>query len=136
MIYLDYAASSPVFPEAAEELRRAEQAPDRKAAQPHLERAVRELGEPGRRDEKHGRDKGKDKEGQQDKKRDDGEPEQGEAPQGADKTPVPAAEKKGEEAKDKGTEQLLQLLNDEERRHREELNLRRRFRRPEVERDW
>ncbi len=120
---------------AAGELRRAEQAPDRKSAQPHLERAMRELGEPDPRDEK--RDRDKNKEGKQDKNRDDGEPRQDKEDQpGEGKAPAPTAEKPSGEAKDAGTEQLLQLLNDEERRHREELNRRRRFRRPEVERDW
>ena len=118
---------------AAEELRRAEAAPDPKRAQPHLDRAVRELGgdEPK-------------PDGEEQKKSGEQKPGGGEKKEGGQKSgeenkqaaePVPGEELK-KEADRKGTEQLLELLNDGEKRRREELNRRRRFRRPPVEKDW
>jgi len=121
---------------AAEELRRAESSPDRQSAQPHLERAVRELGADDRGDR---RDAERQPERDKPRKASGGEPRPGEAPPPRPKSepaPAPGAAKRDDPAKDRGTEQLLQLLNDEERRHRGELNRRRQFRRPEVERDW
>ena len=103
---------------AAEELRRAEDAPDPKSAQPHLDRAVRELG--GGDEPKQ--DKEQKKDGEQNKS-------------GEEQKPAPGEERNKEDDR-KGTEQLLELLNDGEKRHREELNRRRRFRRPPVEKDW
>ena len=56
----------------------------------------------------------------------------------ADAEPIPAGENntQDKEADRKGAEQLLELLNDGEKRHREELNRHRRVRRPPVEKDW
>ena len=124
---------------AAEELRRAEAAPDPKTAQPHLDRAVRELGGDEKPDEerKSGNEEkqngGERKESEKEQKK-SGEEKSGEEQKQNGAQPLD--EEPDKSADRKGAEQLLELLNDGEKRHREELNRRRRLRRPPVEKDW
>lgn len=125
---------------AAEELRRAEAAPDPKTAQPHLDRAVRELGggdekpgeerRSGNEDKQNGEER---KESGEEQKKPGEEKSGGEQKQNGEQ---PLDEEPDKSADRKGAEQLLELLNDGEKRHREELNRRRRLHRPPVEKDW
>ena len=109
---------------AADDLRRAEAAPDAQSAQPHLDRAVKELagssgGEQKKSDEKKPSDERKT-----------GERKDGEKPE---RNVEPKAAKKPDPGEN-GPEQLLRMLDDEERAIRREL--RRRNARPAAGRDW
>ena len=108
---------------AADDLRRAEKAPDAKSAQPHLDRAVKELADQDGKEQKKNEKKQVDKQNTGERK--DGEkPEKREETQAAEKP-----EKPGEN----GREQLLRMLDDEER------SIRRGIRRrsaPPAGRDW
>ena len=110
---------------AADDLRRAESAHDAQSAQPHLDRAVKELdGQNGGEPKKSAGEKPKDE--QKNGERQDAEkPSPREEPQTAEKP-----EKPGEN----GPERLLRMLDDEERAIRREL--RRRGARPPAGRDW
>ena len=107
---------------AAEDLRRAASAPDERSAQPHLDRAVKEL------DGQNGEEPKKSAGGKPAGERKNGERKDGEKP--VPREEPGAAEKPGET----GPEQLLRMLDDEERAIRREL--RRRGARPSAGRDW
>ena len=114
---------------AADELKRAREAQDKndsKTAQKHLDNAVRELGgDP--RDGTRAEKPEKPDDGRSGEKNKDG----------GEKRPAPApAEQKARPEERKGAEQLLKLLNDEEKQRRGELRKVRDARRPQVEKDW
>ena len=113
---------------AADELKKAQEEQkkgDREQAQKHLDNAVRELGsdKPDKPDKQNQPDKpGDDRSGEKKDEQKSGAP----APQ----EPKPQADDR------KGAEQLLKLLNDEEKQRRGELHKVRDARRPQVEKDW
>ena len=116
--------------QAAEELKKAREAQDKEdleTAQKHLDNAVRELGsgeEDNPRSEKPEKPNKKNDAGSGEKKSEQ-------------KTGVPEpAEPKASPDDRKGAEQLLKLLNDEEKQRRGELRKMRDARRVQVERDW
>ena len=106
---------------AADELRKAERAPDPRSAKPHLDKAVEELG------------------GKAEEEKNPAEPPNAEKPDGSKpekkdgekrETQPRAADREAER------EQLLEMLDEEEKARRRELRRRQVRRRAPVERDW
>ena len=104
---------------AADELRKAERAPDPQSAKPHLDKAVEELG--GKAEQKPAEPQ-------------NAEPQDKPKPEKKDEGKQQAAPKPAD--RDAEREQLLDMLNEEEKARRRELQKRRVRRRAPVERDW
>ena len=109
---------------AADELREAERAPDPRSAKPHLDKAVGELD--GKAEEKSAEPR--------DAEPRDAEPQDKPKQEKKDEGKREAAAKPADREAER--EQLLDMLNDEEKARRRELRRRRVRRRTPVERDW
>lgn len=109
---------------AADDLRRAEAAPDAQSAQPHLDRAMKELADQSGGGQKKSAERKPENESKPDERKAGEKPERREESKTAEK-PEPG---------ETGPEQLLRMLDDEEREIRREL--RRRNARPAPGRDW
>ena len=109
---------------AADDLRRAEAAPDAQSAQPHLDRAMKELADQSGGGQKKSAERKPENESNPDERKAGEKPERREESKTAEK-PEPG---------ETGPEQLRRMLDDEERESRREL--RRRTARPAAGRDW